>query len=127
MDKVAIQPWMVSLHGGHSVEYCDHARDTLKMLVEAAIDRGYRVFGMTEHAPRLGQMFLYSEEQKLGWDVATLEQKFDGYAKESTELVKVYADRITLLRGFEAEVVPIIFTRIDRKGVRAESSSTKHL
>jgi hypothetical protein len=32
---------MVSLHGGHSREYCDHARSTLREILEAAVACGY--------------------------------------------------------------------------------------
>jgi len=51
-------PWKVSLHGGHSSAYCDHAASPLRDMIESAITKGYRVFGITEHAPRLGNQFL---------------------------------------------------------------------
>ncbi len=106
MKSFSSDPWRVSLHGGHSSAYCDHAVDPLEALVEAAIGAGYHTFGITEHAPRLDPALLYPEERALGWDVPTLERHFDAYARESAALVTRYRDRIVLLRGFEAEVVP---------------------
>ncbi|MEO1273035.1 MAG: histidinol-phosphatase [Myxococcota bacterium] len=99
-------PWMVSLHGGHSGQFCDHAEGRLEEVLEAAVAAGFRVFGISEHAPRLGAQFLYDKEVELGWDVAHLEALFDAYAQVSATLVESFADRLTVLRGFEAEVVP---------------------
>jgi histidinol-phosphatase (PHP family) len=97
---------MVSLHGGHSGEFCDHATGSLREVLAAAVERGFAVFGVSEHAPRRGERFLYDEERARGWTVATLEDLFAAYAARSAELVDELAGRLTVLRGFEAEVVP---------------------
>ena len=102
----SIVPWKNSLHGGHSQAFCDHAFDSIEDMTEAAIAEGYNVWGVTEHAPRLSSEFLYITEQAMGWTVETLEEKFDAYAKHMLEMQQVYGDRVTLLRGFECEVVP---------------------
>lgn len=99
-------PWMVSLHGGHSGQFCDHAVGSLEEVLEAAVAAGFTTFGISEHAPRLGTQYLYDKEIELGWDVAHLEKLFDDYATTSAELVEAFADRLTVLRGFEAEAVP---------------------
>ena len=99
-------PWMVSLHGGHSGEFCDHATGTLREVVEAAIAAGFHTYGISEHAPRTQRRFLYAEEVEQGWSVSTLETFFDAYAAELAALSLEFSDQITLLRGFEAEVVP---------------------
>ncbi|MGQ9736928.1 MAG: histidinol-phosphatase [Armatimonadota bacterium] len=98
--------WKVSLHGGHSREYCDHAYSSLQEMLESAVKAGYRTFGVTEHAPRVEPRFLYRNEIALGWDVNTLVMQFDHYARRLPSLVESFADRIELLRGFETEVVP---------------------
>ncbi|MEJ5250454.1 MAG: histidinol-phosphatase [Chthonomonadetes bacterium] len=98
--------WKVSLHGGHSQEYCDHAYSPLQEMLEAAVRAGYHTFGVTEHAPRVEARFLYPNEVALGWDVSTLVTRFDEYARRLPALVTAFADRIHLLRGFEIEVVP---------------------
>jgi len=98
--------WRVSLHGGHSGPYCDHGSGELRDFLERAVELGFSAYGLTDHAPRLGEQYLYDKERGLGWDVARLERNFEAYAKESAILVREFADRLTVLRGFEAEVVP---------------------
>jgi len=101
-----IPAWRVSLHGGHCGEYCDHATGTLREILEAAVAFGYRTFGVSEHAPRYGDHLLYDEERAMGWTVETLEQKFEAYAADVRALADEYADRLTVLCGFETEAVP---------------------
>ncbi len=98
--------YRVSLHGGHSGEFCHHAEGSLRDTIEAAIAFGYHTFGVTEHAPRDEARFLYAEEKSQGWDVARLWSDFEAYATEVANLADEFADRITILQGFEAEVVP---------------------
>ncbi len=100
-------PWLVSLHGGHSGAYCDHAEDTLEALVNQAIHLGMPTYGLTEHAPRVEPELVYAEERAMGWDTAHLEGLFADYAKEAWRLQAAYTDRIELLVGFEIEVVPM--------------------
>lgn len=100
------QAWRISLHGGHSKEYCDHARDTLRDILDAAVRFGYHTYGVTEHAPRLGRQYLFRNEITLGWDVAKIAQDFDNYCADVTPLAQEFADRLVVLRGFEAEAVP---------------------
>ncbi len=99
-------PWKTSLHGGHSSAYCDHAEDPLEAMAGAACAAGMAVFGVTEHAPRVEPERLYAEERALGWTVETLDGLFTDYAAEVDRLKGVYAGRLALLKGFEAEVVP---------------------
>ncbi|NUL82619.1 MAG: histidinol-phosphatase [Armatimonadetes bacterium] len=101
-----MQPWMVSLHGGHSGDYCDHAQGTLREIIETAIRMGFHTYGLAEHMPRVEDRFIYSEERSMGWDVEHLHRMFDAYAVETRALAEEYADRIVILRGFEAEVIP---------------------
>jgi histidinol-phosphatase (PHP family) len=98
--------WKVSLHGGHSREYCDHASSTLREMLEAAVEAGYHTFGVTEHAPRVEARFLYPNEIALGWDVPKLLADFERYAQTLPTLAEEFADRLIVLRGFEIEVVP---------------------
>ena len=100
------RPWRVSLHGGHSWPFCDHASGSLEHILEAACERGFATYGVTEHAPRHHDRYLYDKERELGWTVATLEQKFDDYFRRLDELVPTFAADLPILRGFECEVVP---------------------
>ncbi|HPX87189.1 MAG TPA: histidinol-phosphatase [Candidatus Hydrogenedentes bacterium] len=98
--------WKISLHGGHSSEYCDHAQDPLPALVAAAVDAGISIYGITEHAPRFKTEHMYSEELALGWTPEILLNKFRRYAHELDSLSRIWDSKITLLKGFEAEVIP---------------------
>lgn len=98
--------WRVSLHGGHSGEFCDHAEGTLREILQAAVQAGYHTFGVSEHMPRGADRFLYPQEIALGWDMARVEAGFARYAGILPSLVEEFADQLIVLRGFEAEVVP---------------------
>ena len=98
--------WRVSLHGGHSGEFCDHAEGTLREILEAAVAAGYHTFGVSEHVPRSAERFLYAEERDRGWDMAKITADFERYSEVLTPLAEEFADRLTVLRGFEAEVIP---------------------
>lgn len=100
------EPWRTSLHGGHSGEFCEHASATLREMLEAAAACGYETFGVSEHAPRFEERFLYDSEREKGYTINRLQQEFDAYSAECARLVEEFSDRITVLRGFEAEVVP---------------------
>jgi histidinol-phosphatase (PHP family) len=100
------EAWRVSLHGGHSGDYCDHAEGTLRDILNAAVSAGYHTFGVSEHAPRGEDRFLYDEEIALGWDSVKTEADFARYAATIPLLAQEFADRLIVLRGFEAEVVP---------------------
>lgn len=106
MNVSGAPSWRASLHGGHSAAYCDHARSPLRDILDAAVERGLCLFGVTEHAPRTEPERLYDEERAMGWTVETLAALFSAYAREVNALKEEYAGRIVILKGFEAEVVP---------------------
>lgn len=116
-------PWMVSLHGGHSGEFCDHAEATLREMLQAAAVAGYHTFGVSEHVPRSAARFLYSEEKARGWDVAKIEADFARYTAALPALVEEFANHLVVLRGFEAEVVPSADYVSRMRAVRAQTGS----
>lgn len=99
-------PWAVSLHGGHSGQFCDHAVSTLTEVLEAAVAAGFHTYGVSEHCPRTEAHLLYDKERELGWTVETLEAMFAEYQEVLADLTESFADRLIVLRGFETEVVP---------------------
>lgn len=101
-----VHPWKVSLHGGHSGDYCDHATGTLREVLEAAVAFGYHTFGVTEHAPRIHERYLYETELEMGRGVPELHALFDNYARDLETLSEDFNDRLIVLRGFETEAVP---------------------
>lgn len=98
--------WKVSLHSGHSWPYCDHAHDSLEDILSRAVEFGYETYGVTEHVPRHAARYLYPGEVEMGWTVETLIEKFDEYFEVLAGLTEKFAGEMTILRGFEAEVVP---------------------
>ena len=110
--------WKVSLHGGHSGSFCEHAAGDLRDLLEAAVQVGYHTFGVTEHAPRSESRFLYDSEVAKGYTVDRLHREFDEYAAEVARLAEELSDRLVVLKGFEAEVVPTSSHREEMRGLR---------
>ncbi len=100
------EPWRVSLHGGHSGEFCNHAHDTLSDILEAAAQAGYHTFGVSEHVARVESRFLYEEELDLGWDIAKVIRDFEAYGTSVRQTAEPFQDRLVVLCGFEIEVVP---------------------
>lgn len=99
-------PWRVSLHGGHSGEFCEHAAGSLRAVLEAAVTAGYHTFGVSEHAPRSQPRFLYDSEIQKGFDIPRLQRDFENYAAALPPLIDEFRDHLTVLFGFEAEIVP---------------------
>jgi histidinol-phosphatase (PHP family) len=112
------QPWKVSLHGGHSGEFCEHAKDSLEQVLEAAAAAGYHTFGVSEHAPRSQERFLYSTERQKGYDLERLSREFEAYAPTVRKLAREFEGRLTVLCGFEAEVIPTSGYREEMLGLR---------
>ncbi|HUG80879.1 MAG TPA: histidinol-phosphatase [Bryobacterales bacterium] len=103
---MASEDWKVSLHGGHSGEFCEHATSTLREVLEAAVAFGYRTFGVSEHAPRSQERFLYPAERAKGYTIERLNREFEAYAGAVDTLASEFKGRLIVLRGFETEVVP---------------------
>jgi histidinol-phosphatase (PHP family) len=99
-------PWKISLHGGHSGDFCEHGNDTLRGMLDAAVSFGYSTFGVTAHSPAVDPKFLYEEEVEAGLGVGDVAQTFNEYASTCAEFVDEYSDRIEVLVGAEVEIVP---------------------
>jgi len=93
-----------SYHGGHSGEFCNHAKSSLEEVIEAAIARGFSHYGLTEHCPRYRAVDLLPGEEDIG--VQGLIDAFDRYVQRALALRQQYQGRIELLVGFETERVP---------------------
>lgn len=112
------QAWKVSLHGGHSGEFCEHAKDSLREVLEAAAAAGYHTFGVSEHAPRSEERFLYKTEREKGYDLDRLSREFEAYAAAVRQLAREFDGRLNVLCGFEAEVIPTATYRDEMLGHR---------
>ena len=98
-----MQPALVSIHGGHSGEYCSHAADHLEDIVCEYIEQGFAWVGLTEHIPPVADRFLYPDEKKAGLTASSMAGRFGRYVAEARRLQTAYSDRIRLYIGFETE------------------------
>lgn len=96
---------LISLHGGHSGQFCCHAQDTLEELIQAYISRGFKAVGISEHMPPPGHRFLYPDELEQGLSVKNLEERFAKYFLELERLKQKYKSDIRIFKGFETETV----------------------
>ncbi len=82
------KPNLVSVHGGHSGEFCCHAKDTLEEIIKAYIKRGFSWVGITEHMPFSSNELFYPEEKEAGFDVQETYRRFAGYISKCRKLQK---------------------------------------
>lgn len=100
---MATNPKLVSIHGGHSGQFCSHAQDTLEAVIQTYIAKGFAWVGITEHMPPAADRFLYPEERQAGLDARQMRERFGRYIREGRRLQKKYADRLEIFIGFETE------------------------
>ncbi|MFZ0242652.1 MAG: histidinol-phosphatase [Desulfobacterales bacterium] len=93
----------VSVHGGHSGEFCCHATDALEDIVRAYIERGFEWVGLTEHMPPVEDRFCYPEEIAAGLSAGRLYRRFECYIAAGRQLQQKYARAIQIYVGFETE------------------------
>lgn len=99
MKKVA----RVSVHGGHSGQFCHHATDSLEEIVKAYIEENYSWVGITEHTPAISEALLYPDEKEAGLTPESLYNTFTDYIVECRRLQKKYRHKIAIYVGMEIE------------------------
>lgn len=93
----------VSVHGGHSGQFCGHAQDRLAQMIQAYADKGFAWVGITEHMPPPHDRFRYPEEAAAGLDTTALLERFAAYMQEVRRLQRRWHPRLPILAGFETE------------------------
>lgn len=96
-------PPFVSVHGGHSGDYCQHARDSLDDIVKAYHDRNFAWVGITEHMPPASDAFLYPDERAAGLTARAMLERFARYMAHCRNLQTAYRGRMTIFAGMETE------------------------
>ena len=96
-------PQRVSVHGGHSGQFCNHAVDSLEDIVQAYIGCGYTWVGITEHIPPVSDDFLYPDEVEAGLSSEIMHERFAKYVQEGRRLQRKYKDQIELYVAMEIE------------------------
>ncbi|MGV3593405.1 MAG: histidinol-phosphatase [Gammaproteobacteria bacterium] len=93
----------VSVHGGHSGQFCHHAKDSLEAVVQAYVDAGFAWAGITEHMPPLDDSKRYFDEADSNIAAAALQEQFKRYFAECRRLQQQFAGKIRLFCAFETE------------------------
>lgn len=96
-------PPFVSVHGGHSGDYCQHARDSLEDIVKAYHDQNFAWVGITEHMPPASDAFLYPDEHAAGLTASTMLDRFARYVAHCRNLQSAYQGRLIIFVGMETE------------------------
>ena len=102
-NKAATNIQKVSVHGGHSGQFCHHAKDSLEDVIKAYIDQGFTWVGITEHMAPLSDAFRYPDEAEDQQSAAFLREQFFSYFDECQKLKNKYSDQIEIFSAFETE------------------------
>lgn len=118
LEKIIVDASKVSVHGGHSGQFCQHAQDDLESIIKTYITQGFSWVGITEHVPPLNDRMRYPDEAEAGLSAEFLQQRFAGYFSLGRELQSKYAGQLEILLAFEIEdypgSVPYIHELIER-------------
>lgn len=93
----------VSVHGGHSGQFCNHATDTLEEMVQSYIDKGFSWVGITEHTPAPSEELLDEDQREAGLTPEYLLDRFGSYMAECRRLQEKYKAQIRLYAAMEIE------------------------
>ncbi|KAI8343869.1 Polymerase/histidinol phosphatase-like protein [Chlamydoabsidia padenii] len=99
----------------HSGQFCHHGYGELEQVVQQAINKNFKIYGLTEHMPRFDKKELYPEELDAHCTPETLTTTFDDFVKEAQRLKTKYSNDIQLLIGSEIEFIhPDYKTHVDK-------------
>jgi histidinol-phosphatase (PHP family) len=94
---------LISLHGGHSGQYCNHADDLLEDIIKQYIKLGFKTVGITEHIPPVSDFFLYPDETQSLLTALDINNRFANYFTNIKNLKQKYALQIKIFAGMETE------------------------
>ena len=93
----------VSVHGGHSGQFCHHASDSLEQVIQAYISHGFSWVGITEHMAPSSDSTRYPDEQEDNLSAKFLKQRFRDYFAQCKMLKEKYRNQIEIFSAFETE------------------------
>ncbi|HID70743.1 MAG TPA: histidinol-phosphatase HisJ family protein [Desulfobacterales bacterium] len=93
----------VSVHGGHSGQFCHHATDSLEEIILLYIEKGFSWVGITEHAPPVSDAFLYPCEREAGLTPESSLKIFGEFMVECRRLQKKHSSKIEIFTAMEIE------------------------
>jgi histidinol-phosphatase (PHP family) len=95
---------LVSVHGGHSGQFCNHASDTLEEIIQLYIEKQFSWVGITEHTPVIIEESLYyPDEKESSLTPRLILERFGDYMQECRRLQKKYQDTIHIFSAMEIE------------------------
>lgn len=94
---------LLSLHGGHSGEFCNHAQDFLEDIVLQYIKLGFTHLGISEHMPPVCASLMYDDEKEAGLTPDFMNKRFATYIDTCNSLKAKYKNQIIIFTGFETE------------------------
>lgn len=97
------KPFFVSVHGGHSGEFCLHAKDRLEDMIKRYIELGFTWVGITEHLPAWNAEFMYPDEIAANLTPDKMLKIFDSYVQECNRLKQKYRSKLKIFTAFEIE------------------------
>ncbi|MCL6573354.1 MAG: histidinol-phosphatase [Bacillus sp. (in: Bacteria)] len=92
-------PTKFDLHTHH--DRCGHARGKIRDYIEAAIDSGLDIIGISDHTP-----YFSSDEDQPYPHITMPKSQFPEYVNEVLSLKNMYAGKIEVLLGIEADFFP---------------------
>ncbi|TYT73440.1 histidinol-phosphatase [Desulfobotulus mexicanus] len=93
----------VSVHGGHSGEFCHHATDSLEAVLERYAELGFSWVGISEHVPAPSPEFRYPDQVAAGLTPEFLYDRFVRYMARCRELQAAFRPRLQVLVAMESE------------------------
>jgi len=96
-------PSYVSVHGGHSGQFCTHAANSLEEIIQSYIANHYAWVGITEHSPAISEKLLYPDQRDAGMTPEALLNQFDEYMQECRRLQQKYRTEISIFAAMEIE------------------------
>jgi histidinol-phosphatase (PHP family) len=93
----------VSVHGGHSGQFCHHATNTLEEIIQRYILLKFPWVGITEHVPAIRDALRYPDQIAAGLTLEFLMTRFREYITECRRLQRKYASEIRIFTAIEIE------------------------
>lgn len=87
------------LHTHHN--RCGHARGGIRDYIEAAVDKGLQVIGISDHSPYFGEAADHAQPR-----IAMAKSEFPRYVEEILRLKEEYKPKIEVLLGVESDFFP---------------------
>jgi len=97
----------VSVHGGHSGQFCHHATDSLEEIIQLYIEKEFSWVGITEHTPAISDALLYPIQRAAGLTPESLLRTFGKFMVECRRLQKKYSSKIETYSGYQ-EFIPFL-------------------